>query len=131
MEDNLAYFFDYGKGENGGGKFVFRNCMDSRLNFLANVNVSYASFLIPEKIGEDKLLVAIKGNFFIFKPNGEIIKQVDFEIPDDTFPSDLELEVEDVSDSLEFFIFKDVASVFRLVKTDEADTYKFKFEQYY
>ena len=124
MEDNLAYFYDYGKTENGGGKFVFRNCMDSRLNFLSNVHVSYASFLIPDKIGEEKLLVAIKGKFFIFKPNGEMLDSVEFKVPPDTIPAHVELEVEDVSDSLEYFIFKNVSSVFKLGKvTAGGDNY--------
>lgn len=95
-EDNLAYLYE---DADQGGHFVFKNCMDSRLNFLANVSADYASFMKVDALGEERLLVGIRGHFFVFMPNGQISHEVEFSVAEGTIPPGLVLEVQDVSDN--------------------------------
>lgn len=52
---------------------VYRSCMDSEFNFLARASCSFAA-LVDRKITQEneKILALIRGNFFLFKINGEI-----------------------------------------------------------
>jgi hypothetical protein len=102
LDDNLAYFFEDPQNK---GYCVFRNCLDSTLNILCNFKCSYSSFLVSNEFNNDKLMVCIRGHFFIMKPNGQIETEVKMVPP---IEKDIELEVEDVSDNLKYFVFKGV-----------------------
>lgn len=82
-----------------------------------NVYCSYASFLVQDKLGDEEILVCINGFFFLFKPNGEIIQEVLLQDP--SFDNEDPLEVQDVSDTLAFFVFKGIEKVYELITKGE------------
>lgn len=86
--DNLAYYYqDY----NGNGAMFFLNCLGSKLNFIANTYVAFAAFIQTDIPTEERLLVLIGITFFIFKPNGQIVGEV--EIKDKKLSAEVSLTV--------------------------------------
>lgn len=119
--DNLAYYYqDY----EGMGYMFFMNCLGSKLNFLANTNVNYASFIETDIPKEERILVQIGTAFFIFKPNGQIMSEV--KIKDKKLRSEYSLSVQGVSDNAKYFVFYYINKVFELVHHPETDTYSFQ-----
>lgn len=115
--DNLAYFFE---DQENDGYAVFINCLDNKLNLLTNVKASYASFLQQECFGNEEILVCIRGVFFIFSPNGEIKQEVPIIDPGNIDKlKQVEIEVEDVSDTLKYFVFKQIEKVYELATDGE------------
>ena len=72
-------------------------------------------------MAENLVLLGINGRFYIFKPNGEIQQEVLIEEQEDQ-----KLEIKDVSDNLQFFVFQNVEQVFHLEKEETAGTFFFK-----
>lgn len=111
--DSLAYFSQTPQGENF---CVFKNCMSSKTNFLVNVECSYASFLNQEVFEFAEILVGIKGNFFIFRPNGEIEQEVHFLEAPTKEKRPWEDKILDVSDTLNYFVFEGIERVYELTE---------------
>jgi len=62
------------------------------------------------------ILVGIKNKYFLFKPNGEIVQEVPIE---GSTPNEPGLQIKDVSDNLEYFLFQDRNQIYSLEKKEE------------
>lgn len=67
------------------------------------------TFIPSIQFNDPLLLAGINGQYFIFRPNGEIKQTIS--IPDQDGAN---LQVRDVSDNLEFYVFEDISKVYQL-----------------
>lgn len=119
---NLAYIYE----TYYSAYCSFISTIDSKLTNLTKVEPSFATFLETDIPGEEKILVCIENKFFIFKPNGQIVQEVDFVDAELDQKEDMTFTVKEVSSNMQFFIFEEMNVVYQLMAPPKKAKYQFE-----
>lgn len=122
QDQNLAYVYSSYSGAN----CCFQSEIDSRLTNISKVAPSFSTFLETDVPGEERILVCIENQFFIFKPNGQIVQEVEFVDPELEGKAGQEFRVREVSSNMVYFVFEELDVVYQLMAPPKKAKYQFE-----